>query len=33
MTRDTRNMTIALVMIAAILVIVWVAFRIVRGAP
>jgi hypothetical protein len=31
MTRDTRNMTIAVVMIAIILAIVWVAFRFVHG--
>ena len=33
MTRDTRNMTIALVLIAAILAIVWVAFQLVKNAP
>jgi hypothetical protein len=31
MTRDTRNMTIAVVMIAIILAIVWVAIRFVHG--
>ena len=31
MTRDTRNMVIAAVMIAIILAVVWVAFRLVPG--